>query len=639
MMSIPVPPDSELHGRLKKAVLDRKKFSLRKLKDFHSQWDDADDSMKAYIPESELAKDKKHKKKYAGEVDYVTLEVPYTYAQVMTAHTYFASVFLSRSPIWQFTARHGESQDSIQSVEAIMDYQLKVGTQLPVLYNWLYDLARYSLGVVGLYWETEMRMVSKYEEKPMLFMGQPIPGKTEKVMTSQAIRGYTGNKYYNIRPYDFLPDPRVPIWKFQEGEFCARETTEGHSSILATQQAMPGYYTNVEELLKRFRDKDFGSELQDGSSRVDRPLGPSEFGSETPGVGFCKITECHIKLIPEQWQLSKSKALEIWCIVLADDSLVIGAYPLGCYHNQFPFAVIEGNFGSDTFAKIGTVEMIRPLTDVMTWLFNSHFYNVRKALNDTRVVDPSKIVMKDLKSPVAGGVIRLKPEAYGTDPKAAIHQLVNYDVTRSHVNDVQFVEQMLQRVSGIVDNIMGSQTSGGRKTATEVRTSSGWSTNRLKVPCEYNSALGFDPLAMMSLSNTQQFLDLERTYAIAGSNLETASRYVQVTPEGIAGFYDYVPVDGTMPVDRLAQANFWKELLMQMARIPQLALQWDIGAMLAHTMKLQGERNVDRFRIQVGSQQQLQQQALAGNVVPLQGAGGAGGRGGQRGAGSTGGTL
>ena len=56
---------------------------------------------------------------------------------------------------------------------------------------------------------------------------------------------------------------------------------------------------------------------------------------------------------------------------------------------------------------MGIVEIIRPLTDVMTFLVNSHFYNVRKALNDTRVVDPSRIVMKDLTVPIPGGIIRL----------------------------------------------------------------------------------------------------------------------------------------------------------------------------------------------------------------------------------------
>jgi hypothetical protein len=636
VISLQVPVSSELHTRLKMAVLKRYQYSKRKMKDYHQQWEDADDSMKAYIPEREVDYKKRQKKKYSGEVDYVTLEVPYTYAQVMTAHTYWSSVFLSRSPVWQFTGRHGESQDSVQAVEAVMDYQTKVGQHLPWLYNWLYDLARYSLGIIGAYWEEEEISVSKIEMVKPSLLGVELPGKAKPVRKTEIVKGYVGNRLYCVSPYDFYPDPRVPICNFQAGEYCLRETSEGLSSLMSASAAYPGLYVNLQEAMKI---KGGAWDREQGSARTELP--ERDEADSAPGVGYLNLLECYIKLVPSAWGLGASNRVELWQITLAQREIVIACKPLGLYHNKFPFAVMEGNFGADSFVKLGTVEVIRPLTDVMTWLFNSHFYNVRKALNDTRVVDPSRIVMKDLLKPTPGGIVRLKPEAYGTDPRQAIHQLQQVDVTRSHINDTIFVEQMLQRVSGIVDNLMGSQSNSGRKTATEVRTSSGWSSNRLKVPAEYNSSLGWDPLAQMMLSNTQQFMDLERKYQIAGNSLDQAAKFVQVTPEQIAGFFDFVPVDGTLPIDRLAQANFWKELLMQMARVPELAMQWDLGAMLAHTMKLQGERNVDRFRIQLSPMDVLARQAAAGNVIPLGGKGGSGsGNGAGKGApGSSGRTV
>src|SRR6478609_11105114 len=94
---------SEFHSKLINQLKERKDLSERKMKNFHRQWDDADDSMRAYIHERETDKKRKDKKKFDGEVDFVTLEVPYVYAIVMTAHTYYTSVMLSRSPVWQFT--------------------------------------------------------------------------------------------------------------------------------------------------------------------------------------------------------------------------------------------------------------------------------------------------------------------------------------------------------------------------------------------------------------------------------------------------------------------------------------------------------------------------------------------------------
>ncbi len=339
------------------------------------------------------------------------------------------------------------------------------------------------------------------------------------------------------------------------------------------------------------------------------------------------MTEMYIKLVPNMWGLGSSQRMEVWSFTLAEDEIIIAAKPLGSYHNKFPFAVMEGNFGSDEFAKFGMLEVIRPLTDVMTWLFNTHFYNVRQALNMKMVIDPSKVTVKDVMKG-SQPVIRLKPTAYGTDARMAIHQLTLSNVTQGHLQDAHVIEQMIQRATSVVDNVMGMPQQGGRRTATESRQSTGWSTSRLRTPVEYNSALALTPLSQMMISNSQQYMSQNRKYAVAGNMIQTAQGFVMAGPEQIAGNYDFVDVDGTAPIDRLAQANFWKELLMQMSRVPNLAMEWNIGDMIAHAMKLQGERNVDRFRIRVG-----QPGAVPGaNMIPV---GGANGGGGQR-AGATG---
>lgn len=641
MLSAKVPFDSELHRRLVTAVTDRQEFSRKKMDIFRKQWDDADDSMKAFIHEKEIDRVRKSKKKLEGEVDFVTLEVPYTYAIVMTAHTYFTSVMLSRAPVYQFTARHGESQDSIMCVEAVMDYQLKNGLHLPVMYNWLYDLARYAVGIVGLYWDVEEKIVTQIVKEPITMLGIPLGG--ERTVTKQEkLLGYMGNKLFNVRPYDFYPDPRVPIWRFQDGEFVCRDTSEGYHDIIAYEHTMPGYYTNLKELTEAMREK--APSHSDGSPRVELPIAPGE-GGKAPGPGFIKITDAYIKLVPKLWGLGDSQRVEIWCFQLAEEAVIISAKPLGAMHNKFPYAVMEGNFGGEEFAKTGMIEVIRPLTDVLTWLFNSHFYNVRRVLNNQLVIDPSRIVVKDLTKP-GQRITRLKPAAYGTDPRMAIHQLTHMDVTGRHLSDSQYVEQMIQRVSSVVDNVMGMPQQGGRRSATEARQTAGWSTNRLRTPVEYNSALALDPLSQMMISNTQQFMSQARKFAVAGNTVDHAQRFIEATPEMIAGAFDFVPVDGTLPIDRLAQANFWKELLMQMSRSPELMAQWNLSDMIEHTMKLQGERNVGRFRVQPviqapGVDPRLE--AQRGNLVPV---GGASGRpngrtngAGARPAGSSGGTV
>jgi hypothetical protein len=523
-----------------------------------------------------------------------------------------------------------------------MDYQLKKGGHLPVMYNWLYDLSRYALGVLGIYWEVEERITSQIVSEPQTLMGIPVTGEKITTKVTKNI-GYMGNKLFNVRPYDFYPDPRVPIWRFQDGEFCVRDTSEGYHEIIASEHTFPGYYTNLEEMVRAMKEGEANN--TEGTPRIELPIQPGESG-KIPGPGSVKITDAYIKLIPKVWGLGESGRVEIWCFQMAEGKIIISAKPLGCLHSKFPFVIAEGNFGSEEFAKTGMVEVMRPLTDVLTWLFNSHFYNVRRVLNNQVVIDPSKIVVKDLTKP-GQRIIRLKPSAYGTPPSQVIHQLTHMDVTAHHLSDSQYIEQMIQRVTSVVDNVMGMPQQGGRRSATEARQTAGWSTSRLRTPVEYNSALALDPLSQIMLSNTQQFMSMERKYAVTGNTSEAAERFILATPDAIAGGYDFVPIDGTQPIDRLAQANFWKELLMQMSRSPQLMMEWNLSDMIEHTMKLQGERNVNRFRIQpriAAPGMDLPGQAAAGNVVPLQGAQGGRGRqvgaaGGGRPAGSSGGTL
>lgn len=623
---IEVRVGSDLHKKILKEVVERRKYSLRKMADYHARWDMADDTIRAYVPETELSSKKKNAKRFKREFDYISLELPYSFAVIMTAHTYWSSVFLGRSPVWQFTGRHGEPQNQIMAVEALMDYQLSVGLQLPVLYNWLYDFSKYGVGIIGNYWDREEATVVRYIDEQVETLGIEISGKTRKVRVEEKLVGFEGNRLYNVRPHDVFPDPRVPLHQFQEGEYFGRDTV-CNLAVLSQDG-----YINITEAQKASSQKGGGSVDTSGSTTVELPVQPEE--EQGPGVQTARVHEMHIWLNPRAWGIPDGgNSRELWVFTIANETIVIGARPLGLYHNKFPYSIIEYGMGSSEFVKLSMIDVIRPLTDTLSWLFNVHFFNVRKALNDVRIVDPSRVQMDDIMRPGAGGVYKLTPQAYGTNPKDAIHQLQVTDVTRSHLSDTQFVEAMVQRVSGVVDNLMGMVNTSGRKTATEVRTSTGFSTNRLKTPAEYASACGWSPLAQMMLQNTQQLYDEEKKFKIAGTlNYEGMQQQMaqgqmggmegnamMIRPEDITGFYDYVPVDGTAPIDRLAQATFWKELLIQLGANPMLAMEWDIGGMLAHTMKLTGERNIDRFRIQVSPLEKLFAQQTKGNVVPIGG--------------------
>lgn len=591
------------------------------------KWDEADDLYQAYVPESDADAKRRTRLEQLGEQSYKTISIPYSYATLLTAHTYWASVFLGRTPIYQYTGRHGEAQQKVQCLEALMDYQVSVGQMLPVLYLWLLDAGKYGVGIAGHYWDEERTVVSSYEEVQSTFLGVPIPGKKEKQQIEKEVRGYCGNRLYNVRPHDFYPDPNVTLANFQQGEFCGRVTTSGWNALIRGEQQ--GVYFNVKQAMKiSSRGGMTGGEvnIEAGSPRIDQPAETLEetLGFDEGRTKACTLLEQVEELIPAEWGLGPSKVPQKWVFTIANSAAIIKAQPLGCLHNKFPWNVMSYEVAGYGHTGRGMLEVLKPLNETLDWLLNSHFFNVRQVLNDKFIVDPSRVIMKDLREGGPGKLVRLSPQAYGTDPRTVLTQLQTIDITQMNLRDVAVVVEMMQRATGVTDNLQGLAKTGGRRSATESRITSSFGVNRLKTFAEYNSALGFAPLSQALVQNTQQYYDQERQFKIAGDLLLGAPKFQMVTQDDIQGFFDFVPVDGTLPIDRFAQANLWKEILMGLMQAPPIMAQYDIGGIFGWMAQLAGLKNITQFKLDIQPDAALAAAAQAGNVVPMRRPGGPG---------------
>lgn len=611
-----IPFGSKLHQTVMQNFHSRLRLARdEQRKKREEQWRDSEDTFTAYMPEKDVDTVRKGKRK-EGEVDYTTISIPYSYAMLLTAHTYYTSVFLSRDPILQLQGRHGEAQDAETAMESLLGYQLNTGGGMPALFIWLMDVGKYSHGVLGHYWDREEFNMTRIVEQPKTFLGMPIPGTLEKKAITEPIVGYEGNRLYNIRPADFMPDPRVPLFRFQEGEFCLVYDKVGWIKI-ATRSASGQYYN-----LKYLQEGSTNGEWNDrnASTGHDSNL-PGEdlsfYQVDDKNPSTVDLYEFHWTVIPSELGVGSGDRPEKWVFTIADKKVILSAQPLGLAHNSYPFDVIPFEVEGYNVFNRSMLEVLDPLNKTMEWLFNSHFYNVRAALNNMFLADPSKVNMRDLEEPGPGKIIRLKPAAYGSDVRTLMQQFQVQDITRSNLADSDTVAQLAQRVTGVSDNVMGSVNSGGRKTATEVRSSTTFGINRLKTNCEWFSATGFAPLTNKLCMSTQQLYASEKKFRLLGDQALWAQKYINITPDMIAGMYDFVPVDGTMPVDRFAQVNLWQQLMGSMAKVPGALQQYDLSKIFAFVAQLGGLKNINRFRIQVVPDGMMQQQAAMGNVVPM----------------------
>ena len=602
-------------------IQSRIKMAQKSRTDQETVWRQAEERTLAYVKESEVDATRRNRRENAGKPSYTTIQLPYSYALLMSAHTYWTSVFFGRTPIHQYAGRHGESEMQVQALEAIIDYQVEVGQLLGPYYIWFYDSGKYGLGILGEYWDIERVAYGQLAQFP-----DPVTGQMQLYQATVEMEAYKGNKVYNVNPFDFWWDPRVPVKNFQSGEFCVVRKRMIWNDVVRRMAA--GYYDikNKNVLKKHATNRP----PDDNSAQLKRPdwasfelsveWDPDGKNADAKHPSAVFAYEFYVDLIPKEWGVGPESFPQKWCFTITEDfGLILGAQPLGYMHCKFPFSILEPEVEGYSSVTRGIPEIVKPLQDTMDWLINSHFYNVRQTLNNQFIVDPSKLVLKDVESGEPGFIWRLRPEAFGTDIRSVFTQVPVNDVTRSNMQDLQQMFGLGERTLGINDQIMGVLNTGGRKTATEIRTAAGFGTNRLKTNTEYMSAQGFSGHSRKLVQNTQQFYDAPMKLKIVGDLAQAAGLgFMMVPPEMIAGFYNFSPVDGTLPIDRMAQANLWKDMMANLRGMPpQVSMGFDWTKIFSWVGSLAGLKNINQFRIQVVPDEQLANSAAQGNVIPM----------------------
>jgi hypothetical protein len=178
------------------------------------------------------------------------------------------------------------------------------------------------------------------------------------------------------------------------------------------------------------------------------------------------------------------------------------------------------------------------------------------------------------------------------------------------------VTELLQQSLGVNEGMLGN-TPGGRTSATASRIATTAATSRLKTIVDYFSATGFQSLSMNLLQNAQQMYDGMKKFKIAGDLPNNVQSFVEVSPEMIAGGYEYVPVDGSMPIDRVATVNMWTQLLNQFRQSPQLAAQYDIGKIIGWVMQQGGIRNLKQFKVEAQDPEVIAAKVAKGELQPV----------------------
>ncbi len=574
------------------------KTSANKMSQFHTGWD-----ANSYIYRGYRSMDKDDADAArAGEPSKII--VPLTYAQIQTAISFILSTYTQRDNMLELRGTGPEDEKYSFALTTDLSYQLRDQKFVLKLYFWLLDALKQGFGVVRVDWQeryTKMRVQKQVAAPGIGNMFASLFGKDISMQTEEAVEkvlSYQGCKVSNVSPYAFYPDPSVTIANFQDGQFVGHEEEVSLSSMKALEGEV---YFGTDKIPDTI-GKDLFSE------RPRRVSGPfNEEGQSDPLIlEKSSGTRKSIRL-EMQVTLSETEASELWggnlgtgteplkwMLTLANDQKLIRFECMGALHGRFGYELFEFSPDHDSFFNPGLADTIAEIQNIVTFFLNSHIVNVKKIIANRFVADPNKVHMEDIES----GSMTIRTKGATGDIMRAIKQLETSDVTRGHIADMDTLTALVQMVTGVSDNALG-QYNSGRRSATEARNVNAGSAARLKMHATLAWLQGVEPFGRQVLSNTRQWRTREVYDQIVGREGIDApyDQVILADPSKIAGGYDFVPYDATLPTDRQFQANMLQELFGLLVQNPDsmTLLNKNPMVLLNYIAKLYNIKNLSDF--------------------------------------------
>jgi len=592
-------PGSEQHKKLLSYILEQSSYSASIQSQRFSDWNKMDQSLIAY------KRPDKDEKKVTDEDDRrpISIVFPYSYAILETQLAYMIAAFF-QDPIFTYEGYSGEDVVGGILLTKIISLHVRKFKAMLNLHTMFRDGFAYGAGDVGAYWATSPN-------------------------------GFSGNALMNIDQYRLLPDHNVAAHDFQKGESYGWSADTNYMELLSEEQNNPDTIFNVRYLSKlNFRGTSiYGKE---NSGRYIK--NPKSLNTSQDGI----ITELYryVKLIPAEHDLGPSNYPELWQFRVAADAVIISARPADLLHNSFPTAKLVPDFDGYSSSPIAKLEIVGGLQTVIDFEFNSHIANVRKAVNNTLIVDPSMINIKDMADGKPGGIVRMKRQAWGQGRIAdAVHQLRVDDVTKNNINDVNFIVSNMQTLMGTNPASMGEQRQSGpdRLTKAEFQGTVGGQVSRLKKTAQIAGLQAFQDIGELFGYHTQQMLTEEQFIKIAGyqqqmllaefgptsQNNRISRGRMAISPEELDINYDVLVRDGSIPGS--GNAAFWAQSFDRIAQDPQLRQTFDLVKIFKTMGRESGAKNMDDYILRGGGNinpvleqdDNVAKEVQAGNLVPF----------------------
>ncbi len=612
-------PDSELHRDIVERVLQNAQEAHDSISQRYGVWREIQKTLTVFVSPGV-----KREALAAGD-QIVPVIIPSSYAILETILTFMVAAFI-QEPIFRYDPVGPEDTLGAALLEIIIQTQVEKAKMGLSLHTQWRDGLAYGIGPVSPYWD--VKHGRRRRSKTSI---NETTGIEEEGIVAEDTILYEGNTLNSIDPFLYLPDPTVAAQDIQKGRYVGWAYGDNKLSLLSEELEDDSGLFNVKYLKfitgqSRFMSGSRGSEdrAATGSPRTEYKT-----SMDSP----VDLLVQYVTLIPEDWKLGSSQKPEKWRFLVAGDSILISAQPLDLDHNMYPVGVVAPDYDGYSATPISRIEVSLGMQNIVDWLFNSHIANVRKAVNDTLIVDPSLINMNDVRNPKPGGIIRTRRANWGKGVQNAVEQLKISDITQRNMGDIQFILNQLKEDTSAVDVISGVVREGGeRRSATEFRDARTSALSKVSKTAIIMAMQSMQDLGFMFASQTQQLMSEPMKVKLTGRwesdlRLEYGDQQnTMVDPRDIMVDTDVVVKSGTIPGSE--PVDLWIQILQVMGTNPELTAGWDSNRILMHIARQLGATNARDFIKASGQQQQVQpevqsttkvlDQVQAGNLVPVE---------------------
>lgn len=629
---------SPMHGELLDVLKKRRDYSKDAMESRHEQWNETRENMRLFVDLERGAKlgDFTRDPQYDEMPFKRSIAVPLQYAIMHVILTQIMSIFASREPMFPLKGRGPEDYFSAQIMEALLYYDQMNNKGFSWLYSHIQDALTYGCGVSFDSWERDQGMITEYQ--PLQIPGIP-PQMTMQVASMLGIPPVVPIEKWGVRreyshvapisPFNYYPDPNVPLHDVQSGISAGHMFTIGYPHLKSKE--MPrGPYFNLEFLPTHSRR----DRIHEDKTETQMEL---QHGYRDPGDrGAFELEHMQWLIIPSEFPtphnpIGTSTNPEKWWFTWAEDVVIVRAHKAPVEHRKFTYAVSETDSDFHETFSPGLIENLDGIQRAFNTHFNGYIESLQRFLNHQFVYHPRFIEQADLEYGGPGEHIRMTDEAVellltgqASSIEQFFHQVPVTDVIGpSFSNVAQFLHSWAQQATAANAPMSGMPTQT-RRTATEIGTIVAKASDRISILTRLIDTISIQPLVMRLIANRQQFTEMEDYVRITG-DLARRIGFEQIvySKDNITGQFDYIPTSGIVPEDPARQAMVWANLIGMGSQNPMLMQPGPDGRMLDfrelfnEAARRSGIRNIDQFYFTVQPQEQIQQGAQAGNMVPM----------------------